>query len=410
MTPVISRLQAADARAAARLRAQAFQQDLGPDFDQGRPIDNDRVHVAHLDGRLVGTATVLPLAQWFGGRSLPMGGVAGVAVAPQARGRGLAKRLMTEAIEAMRERGEVISSLYPTSSTLYRAMGYEFAGRFERTTVEVAELTASARGKSVDKRFRVEELSAGEMTRMRPLYDALAAEANGWLDRTDYLWDRLDQTVNPERFNHFGYVLIDSHADTGPGDDRVEAGLTVANIKGRHRLKFDVSVGGPLARSADAMTAALDLIAGLGTTADAATIGLPVETLAGILPGAFLDHQESRLWMMRLIDVEAAIAGRGYNPAVHTRLQFQLHDPIAPWNEGRWSVSIAEGSATVERQRSATHGVVEIDAATLATLYTGFSNPWELARAGRLAGADSATLHALAVAFAGPPPRLIDFF
>src|ERR1700716_1195012 len=42
----------------------------------------------------VACALRVPMGQFFGGRSVPMMGVAGVAVAPEARGRGLATRIM----------------------------------------------------------------------------------------------------------------------------------------------------------------------------------------------------------------------------------------------------------------------------------------------------------------------------
>src|SRR5262249_56151595 len=48
-----------------------------------RTIGLERGEGLFLDGRLVAMASALPYAQWFGGRSVPMGGVRAVMVPPQ---------------------------------------------------------------------------------------------------------------------------------------------------------------------------------------------------------------------------------------------------------------------------------------------------------------------------------------
>ncbi|MGI9595550.1 MAG: GNAT family N-acetyltransferase [Acidimicrobiales bacterium] len=415
MDVVIDRLQPEDVEQEARLRALAFQRDLGPYYDPDRPsVDRNRVHVAKAGGKVVAAVSVLPFGQWFGGAALAMGGVAGVAVAPEARGHGLARRLMNDAVTAMHERGEIISSLYPTTSTLYRASGYEFAGRWERTRVEISELArlpAPTRPVS-GRRLTVEALPAGQLQRMRPLYDALAATTNGWLARTDLFWDRLNYFMNPDKTNTYGYVILADDEDEPVG--KVVGGLTIGHTAGRHQLKYDLEVGGPFATDGDVLASALRLVADHGTTADRATLSLPVETLATALPGAVLDHRDSWLWMLRLIDVGPALTTRGYNPNVTARVRFDLSDDLAPWNRGRWAIDVADGRATVDGPSGTTSSgagsVVELDIQTLSCLFTGFVGPWDLARAGRLPAADRPTLEALAAIFAGPPPRLVDFF
>ncbi len=405
MDITVDRLQPEDAELEARLRAQAFQTDPGPYCDPQRPtVSFDRVHVARSAGQVLATVAVLPFGQWFGGRSVPMGGVAGVAVAPQARGHGLARRLLTEAIEAMHDRGEVISTLYPTTSSLYRAVGYEFGGRWERTTIDIAVLADAATASTRDEGHVVEALAAGELERMRPLYDSLAADSHGWLDRSDLFWQRSNHATDPGTSNSFGFVIDD-------GSEPV-AGLTIRHKRSDNRLKFSVDVDGPFARSDVAFSAAARLIAGLGTTADRATLSLPVESLAAYLPGAVLDHWDSWLWMLRIVDVRGALTARGYNPCVTASFAFELRDQLAPWNQGHWRVEVADGAASVERLDVGSGGWSgpSLDVQTLSCLFTGFIAPLDLARAGRLPGADQRVLDAVTAAFAGPAPRLVDFF
>lgn len=396
----------------ARLRSQAFSVDLGPYDPKRPPVPLDRVHVARAGDRIVGTVTVFPFGQWFGGRSVPMGGVAGVAIAPEARGQGLAGKLLEESIAAMRDRGEAISALYPTAPNLYRSMGYEVAGRYERTTVDITTIAEVGRGdrglpsseRSVSLHTR--PLRSGEVRLIRPVYDRLASESNGWLDRSDLFWDRLDYDVDPDRRNSFGYLLVDD-------DDVAHAGLTVSHRQGDAPLKFGLDVGGPFATSPEALERALALVAAMGTTADRATVSLPVESLGHSVPAAYLQHQDSWLWMLRIVDVDRAMTLRGYNPAIIGEMQFTVADRYGPWNNGRWSLAVSDGRATVAKlsnEPSANEGTLVMDIQTLSCLYTGFVSPVELARAGRLPGADPAALATLASIFCGGPPRVVDFF
>jgi predicted acetyltransferase len=83
---------------------------------------------AYEGDRLVGTARYLDLRQWWRGRVMPMAGVSGVKVAPEARGRGVATRLLTELLSVLTGLGYPISVLYPTAPGVYRSRGFEFGG------------------------------------------------------------------------------------------------------------------------------------------------------------------------------------------------------------------------------------------------------------------------------------------
>lgn len=56
-------------------------------------------------GRLVATALYHDMRQWWHGRAVPMAGVGGVTVAPEYRGQGVGRALMTALTELMAERG-----------------------------------------------------------------------------------------------------------------------------------------------------------------------------------------------------------------------------------------------------------------------------------------------------------------
>lgn len=63
---------------------------------RGLGIENNRV--LFEDGELVGGLVRYQAGQWFGGRRLPMVGIAGVSIDPARRGRGFATRLMRDLV------------------------------------------------------------------------------------------------------------------------------------------------------------------------------------------------------------------------------------------------------------------------------------------------------------------------
>src|SRR5256885_1026195 len=89
--------------------------------------------VAELDGRPAGFLRSRDYRQFFGGRAVPMGGLASVAVDPYARGRGVATALLDRAIVGLREAGQWISALYPSAPPLYRARGWGPVGGSQPT-------------------------------------------------------------------------------------------------------------------------------------------------------------------------------------------------------------------------------------------------------------------------------------
>src|SRR6476661_6302367 len=97
------------------------------------------------EGRLVGTALYHDMRQWWHGRAVPMAGVAGVTVAPEYRGQGVGRALMTALTELMAERGYPLSALYPATMTIYRSLGWEIAGHRHEAGLPSRALSAMAR-------------------------------------------------------------------------------------------------------------------------------------------------------------------------------------------------------------------------------------------------------------------------
>ena len=120
MTLLVRECREEDAEELYRIRRIAFGGPREPDPNRGsNPYWPDGFEgwwglVAELDGRPAGFLRSRDYRQFFGGKAVPMGGLASVAVDPYARGRGVATALLDRALVGLREAGQVISALFPS--------------------------------------------------------------------------------------------------------------------------------------------------------------------------------------------------------------------------------------------------------------------------------------------------------
>ncbi|WP_112730257.1 GNAT family N-acetyltransferase, partial [Micromonospora noduli] len=136
-------------------------------------------------GRLVGKAVDLHHDQWWSGRAVSAADVAGVAVAPEARGRGVARAMLTGLLRGAYERGAAVSALYPTVAGPYRACGWEAAGVLR--TVDLATAALPRHRPSPDLTVRAGAVA--DLPAVADLYERVARHRNGMLTRRGELYD-----------------------------------------------------------------------------------------------------------------------------------------------------------------------------------------------------------------------------
>ncbi len=357
----------------------------------------ERKHGAFANGRLVATTHVHPFGQFFGGHSVPMGGVGDVAVAPEHRGKGLARRIMTEALQAIRARGEVISTLFPATTTLYRSLGYELAGAAVWQQVSPRALR-DLRGENSLEIRRVEK--GDDPTGIRRCYERVAPGINGWLDRDDQRWQSLWE------WWHAGHYV---YACEKP-DGEVEAYLAY-----RHEPTppgafgdYGVRVEQIVAATPQGLRSVWWTLASSASMVDAVTfVASPEDTLLLIMPEQRVTVRGQVRWMLRIIDAQAAVAARGYPPSLAIEVPLTVEDAILADNSGAWTLRVAEGEARLE---PGGEDGPRLGIGALSSLYTGWASTATLSRAGLLEGGSLTQLRALDAAFAGPTPWMMEEF
>jgi predicted acetyltransferase len=347
--------------------------------------------VAEQDGRLVGCLKVRDYRQFFGGSAVPMGGIASVAVDPHARGHGVATALLDAVLPVLRERGQVISALYPSVPPLYRARGWEQAGDYQRVKLR-PELFAMLPKPA--ERLRLKRAQTADLPALHDAYRRFASTVDGMLDRETAAFDL-------ER------VLEMDIVEVVPGPDGTVRGfLTAERPEGERLIGQDL-----VAHDRDT---ALGLLANLGRWT-----GIMTEISLRIVDPAWwqllftqpvLHDVSNHPWMLRVIDLPAAIAARGWPLAAYLTpftVDLEIVDEHAPWHAGRHRLVVDGGKVTCEPGGT---GAVRITARGLGPWYAGSADSAMLRRAGQLDGDESAARLLDLLTGAPHPARMADSF
>jgi predicted acetyltransferase len=349
---------------------------------------------AWTGGELVASTEVMPVGQFFGHRSVPMGAVASVAVRPDYRGRGIGPRLLALAVERMHEDGLVISTLHPATTRFYRGLGWEIGGEFGVRRVPCASLAALPPGEPECLRRE----SADDSDTVRECYGRVAQGFSGPIDRSDTLWRVYERALDhPHRYRYVYEV-----------DGRIDGYVVYDQVHAGRQWGFRITVHELVAADARAAVTLWRHIGSHSAQVDTVTVlAMPLDALTLLLPEQVVELVGANYWMTRVVDAAGAIAARGYPPDVRAEVHLQLADRLAPWNDGRFVLRVEGGQGKLSPGGT---GDVHMSVNALASLYTGWASARILAEVGLAHHAGERELGMLDAAFAGPRPYLFDNF
>ncbi|ATB28068.1 GNAT family N-acetyltransferase [Melittangium boletus] len=369
--------------------AQAFA--MPPEEVRQRIVlEGSETRVLRAGDGVTATAALIPMGQWFGGRRVPTAGISAVGVAPIHRGQGAGTRLMEEMLRLARARGFLLATLYPSSQRLYRRVGFEQAGarvehRVRMSGIEVQERSLALR-----------PVEASDLPAIHDVYGRHARLQQGWLDRGPYVWTRV---THPRTELAYGYLVEGSAGVEG------YLYLTRRALPASYRQELNLT-------DLIALTpaAARRLLGFLGEHRALTTEVLwrsgPADPLLFLLNEQTYESRFLDRWMLRVLDVPAALQARGYPEGSSGALHLEVEDEFFPENRGRFVLEVSEGEAEV---REGGDGDLKLHARALAPLYSGFLAPSALQLAGALTAGEE-TLRTATALFSGPPPAMPDIF
>lgn len=388
-----------DRQPVRRLRYRTFTADTFEVDEDGTYVEDERRVVAELDGRIVGHAAAWRHGQFFGGRPVPMAGVAAVIVEPQVRGRGVATALVRALIDRVREQGDAIATLFPATVAPYRRLGWELAGTLPRHTLPTRALLSIA-PPAGDVQLR--PARADDLEALQQRYREAVALHDGWLD------------LDP-RYRAY---------NAGDPDDRGADEWWVAERDGEvtgytlySREDRDDAAGGNrlivrelIATDADTERALWRLVGGSWTVWPTTQLRGEVEPVVQHLLAeseAEPEPGEWARWMTRVLDLPEAVAARGYPAGLSGAVHLDVQDHVVEANAGRWVLEVRGGRASATRGGD---GTVRTDVGALSATYTGATSATSWHRLGRLVTDDATALELLDETFRGPTPTGAHYF
>lgn len=373
-----------------------------------RSISSGELIGAFDGARLVGSARYHSMRQWWCGRSVPMAGVAGVKVAPEERSRGVGRALMMSLIDQMARRRYPVSTLYPATLALYRSLGWEFAGGRYETTVPIRALATlagpdqaaagTASGAWQGAADSGEPGAVAGLRRAGPADSAAVVETLGRVYLA--LGDCGPATHEPglvaswlEDADSFAYLADDGFFNYrwDDGHDSVRVELLVAASEATSRAFWRIlATHGSIADTVRACLAPDDPVSWL--------------TLEPVAATRRLDG-----WMLRCLDMPAAVAARGFPAAVQACARLELSDPLMPANSGSWDLEITDGNGQLTPAVTSRTQPLRLGSRGFAALYGGVPLS-TLRRAGLASGGCATVDDALDSAFGGRPAFMLHGF
>jgi predicted acetyltransferase len=285
--------------------------------------DGDRL-VARVMGR--------EYHSWWHGRAVPTCGIAGVAVAAESRGSGLLDPLMATVLdEGLRERGEVVSTLFPTAPGIYRRYGYEVV----TSLLEVELATARLARVVPDPAVTLRRATAADVDDVRRVHATWAAAHNGPLTRTGPSFpDDAEEVlaavtaITLAVFDGEVVGFCSWHRGTGYGDSAV---LEVDDL---------VSLHAGATRSLWALLGSHASVTGrvrLSTSGD--------DPVRLALPFDEWQVTKQVPYMLRVHDVPGALSGLRLGP-LDARVPFAVEGDLLGTTNGPWLLTTEGGTST----------------------------------------------------------------
>ncbi len=337
---------------------------------------------AFEDDQLATAYAAWPFTMRMNGAAMKVAGVTTVSTHPTFRRRGNLRAIMETDFRRRHEQGEPLAALYASLAAIYQRYGYAIVTTHHSYTVEPRCLQFS-RPAEISGQLR--ESSPAELPTLIDVYRRFREQRTAYLHRGAAMW-QVSALGPPAEGETLSVVLYEEHGapqgyvvyvtGQGPADgNRPSQRLHVRDLCWLNPAAY---------RACWEHLGRFDLVR---------EIAWPNVPADDPLPHLLLEprmlHAGSRDGILaRIIDLDRAFAGRGYQHA--GRLTFAATDAICPWNEGTWTLETDGTETQVNRGGVSPAFTAPID--TLSMLLFGQLSASEAWRMGRLECSDAAGL------------------
>lgn len=335
-------------------------------------------------------------------QGVPMAGLTWVGVHPDERRRGVMSQMVRHHFHEVRRQGVALSGLHASEPAIYGRFGYGVAsldaylGLARGDTLRAPALDAAA----ADVRTRVVALAGeGVADRVHRMHVELSGSLMGAVTRTERQARAMSRDFLPaRRGSEPTQVLLAERGGEEVGyalfrrSSKWEEGRPQGALSAREMMAADSAALLALTRRL------LDFDLTTSVTLKGRSLDDPVLWWAGGPRGASVKIYDGT-WL-RLVEVGAALAQRGYATAVDVVIA--VDDPFCPWNEGRWRLRCDGPGKAATCERTEDTAGVRLPVQVLGSAYCGLRTIAAQQAEGTVAEVLPGSVAALSAAMATP--------
>ncbi|RSL31111.1 GNAT family N-acetyltransferase [Salibacterium salarium] len=350
----IRKMNASQMRQSLELDQFAFQFEFSKEEKKNheRMMKPENTWIAEENGQLLSKLTILPVNVFVGRASLPMGGISSVATWPESRRGGLVRKLLDAALLDMRERGYVLSFLYPFSIGFYRKFGWELFA--DTVTWEIKKEQLPKKGEITNGAIR--RIPPAQWPVLQDIYQAFAYQFNGMVNRTESWWR---YTVLKQKK---GQIAV--YTD----EEGIDKGYLIYKVKERYMTIHEF-----IAIDENARAQLWSFIANHDSMIEGAKIMTTTEDPTRfMLPDPMIKETRDSYFMARIVDMKAFLEQYPFQLEYGEELTIETTDNNCSWNNGVFFLKKGERGMEVTERPNITEAKITMDINTVTAVLLGY--------------------------------------
>ncbi|KAB8143242.1 GNAT family N-acetyltransferase [Chloroflexia bacterium SDU3-3] len=348
-------------------------------------------------GRLTSQMVLQPYTLTDGRASHLFGAIGAVSCPPELRRRGYVEQMLRGACDEMRERGMALAMLHPFKVSFYGRFGW--ATCMDRAVYRCApeDLLPFQRRQSgqftIEDERSIPQLDAIYAQALRGRFGPMVRDAQWWRSEILTTWDGKPRRIaiwRDEQGQGRAYTIY--RMEKKPD--------STTRMVCREMVALD-----PVARA--------NLFAFLSqhdSQCEQVEFRAPVDAPVNLLMPNPLRCEVEQHFMLRLVDVEQALASYRFPSAARGTLTLAVADDWLAFNQGVYQIEVADGAAQVRRLPADAPAQISCDVRALAQIYARYLRPSAAAAFGIITASSRDALAVADTLFAGLAPFSFDFF
>ncbi|WP_052345792.1 enhanced intracellular survival protein Eis [Paucisalibacillus sp. EB02] len=317
-----------------------------------------------VEGRIASKLHLIPLTVYVSGKPMKMGGVCSVATWPEFRRSGMVKELLANALQYMRDNGQVLSFLHPFSVPFYRKYGWEVTFNEKIYTIPIVNLQ---RAWNIDGYVR---RVLPEISLLKEIYCVYAKRYTGTILRDEKWWEQRvlkDDTQIAIAYNNKhqpeGYILFE--------------------VKDKQFTAIEMAY-----RSEIGMKLLLQFVSNHDSMVEKVEFVVPEnDNIPLLLEEPRFDTKVDPYFMARIVDVHGFLEQYPFVRSDKERaVCLRVVDNFLPENSGLFHVKQSVNGVIVDIVNMGGQEVITCSIQQLTMIFLGYKRPTELFQLGLLQG------------------------